>query len=212
MRPSRRKRLVLLGAIAGLLVAPVAFAGTAPTEIKVGAPAQNVFVPANPPAKDVAQGATFHWSRGAGNALPHNVAQDDGLFSSGSPTSGPINFSRRASAGTFPYHCDFHFGMTGTIRARPSLTGTSIPTIILQWARSDTNTGKAFDVHYRVAGGDWKKWRNDTEKLQGTFGRNDKPIHVETGETYSFRARSEKSVSQPGKRSGWSPIVSYTTH
>jgi hypothetical protein len=206
----RSRRIVLVGAIGALLGAQAAFArAPLPTEIKI---ADNSFQPQNPAAQDLYYTPVSHWTRAPGAVHPHNVVQDAGLFSSGSPTSGPIDFTAHASAGSFHYICQVHAGMEGTIKSRPALTGTSIPTIKVVWATEGTDTGRAFDVRYRINGGDWTIWKNDTRGLQATFGANDQPIHVQPGTTYGFQARSEKSRAKPNKRSGWSPVVSYTTH
>jgi plastocyanin len=48
----------------------------------------------------------------------HNVAADDGSFTSGLPDSSWPSFEHTfATAGRFPYHCDVHreFGMVGTV-------------------------------------------------------------------------------------------------
>jgi hypothetical protein len=202
---------VLVGAIGALLATQAAFArAPLPTEIKI---ADDSFQPQNPVAQDLFYTPVVHWSRNPGAVHPHNVVQDAGLFTSGSPTSGPIDFTAHPSAGSFHYVCQIHGpSMAGTIKARPALTGTSIPTIKVVWATEGTDTGRAFDVRYRINGGDWTTWKNDTGGRQATFGANDQPIHVQTGPTYSFQARSEKSKAKPNKRSAWSPIVSYTTH
>jgi plastocyanin len=209
MRMSRSKWLALIGSVGALLAVPGAFAGTAATEIKL-ADNPNSFQPANPPAKSLGSGTGFHWSRLDPNShRPHNVYQAKGLFSSGSATSGPINFSRNASAGTFPYICQVHSNMKGTIKATPDIFNVQAATQFdVEWANPGTNTGKAFDVRYRINGGDWKTWKNDTKKFSATFGANGKPVTLKSGKTYEFEARSEKSVDKPKNRSGWSPIAS----
>jgi plastocyanin len=208
---SRSKWLVLIGSVGALVAVPIAFAGTAATEIKL-ADSPNSFQPANPAAKSLNSGTGFHWTRVDPNShRPHNVYQTKGLFSSGSPTSGPINFSRNASAGTFPYICQVHASMTGTIKATPGIINVQPSQWGVEWANTGTNTGKAFDVRYRINGGDWKTWKNDTTKFKGTFGANGKPVTVKPGKTYEFEARSEKSATKPNKHSGWSPPLSHTT-
>jgi plastocyanin len=202
---SRSKWLALIGSVGALVAVPAAFAGISPTEIKVG---DNFFSPKNPPAKTLGSGTTFHWSRLVpASTRRHNIYQTNGLFSSGSPTNGPIDFSRNASAGTFPYICQVHAQMTGTIKAKPGLYNFTSSQFDVIWASTTTNTGKAFDVRYRVNNGDWKIWKNDTTQTQAVFGANGKPVTVKSSKEYDFQARSEKSATKPKKRSGWSPIA-----
>jgi plastocyanin len=210
MRMSRSKWLALIGSVGALIAVPIAFAGTGPTEIKIS---DNKFTPANPPASSLNSGTGFHWSRipGSSGDGRHNVYQVNGLFSSGSPTFDPINFSRNASAGTFPYICQVHANMDGTIKATPGIINIQTDQWGIEWANVGTNTGKAFDVRYRINGGDWKTWKNDTTKFKGTFGANGKPVTVKQNKTYEFEGRSEKSATKPNKHSGWSPPVSHTT-
>jgi plastocyanin len=49
------------------------------------------------------------------DSLVHRVTADDGSFDSGDMQPG-ATFSRTFSMpGTFPYHCKYHKGMTGTV-------------------------------------------------------------------------------------------------
>ena len=64
---------------------------------------------------------SFHWSSAGGSINRHNIRQDDKLFFSGHATSGPINYSINASAGSFHYYCELHrfSGMSGVVKVRP---------------------------------------------------------------------------------------------
>jgi plastocyanin len=191
-----------------------ALAFGAPTNIQVK---DNFFQPQNPAIRAFQTGASFHWQRGAGSSKPHNVRQDAGLFNSGAPTSGSINFTINASAGTFHYYCSAHGspagGMTGLVRVRPisSAAPTGNP-FTVTWADLNTNTGKAFDVRYKVGTGAFKIWKNDTTQKKAVFGLNGAPVAVQLGQTYQFQVRSEKTAASPGnaKFSGWSPTLSVT--
>ena len=77
------------------------------------------------------------------------------------------------------------------------------------WADSGTNTGKAFDVRYKVGSGAWKIWKNDVAQFKAIFGLNMQPVPVMLGTTYQFQVRSE-SASNHAKVSGWSPALSVT--
>ncbi len=160
-------------------------------------------------------GDTVSWEWANGLDAPHDVYEDHRLFRSGPATaSAGTTFKRTPSAGTFHYYCTLHGGpsggMAGTVRIAPTTNdGPSGAPFEVVWA-TGTRTGSAFDVLYRKAGGLWKTWRTDTAALAGTFGKRGKPITVQSGEGYEFRARSQADASSPARVSGWSPTASYT--
>jgi plastocyanin len=208
-RDPRLRRGLMLAALAAALVLPTLAFGAA-TQIQVK---DDSFSPSNPPLRGFQSGASFHWQRAAGSVGQHNIRQDDGLFRSGNPTTGPINFSVSASAGSYHYYCEVHGfpggGMDGVVKVRPALNTapTGNPFTVI-WADSGTNTGKAFDVRYRVGtSGTWLTWKNDTTGFKAVFGQNLKPVQVQPGKTYQFQVRSEKS-SDHTKQSDWSPTLS----
>ena len=201
-----KRPLLMLIAVGALAYASVASA--AATQIKVG---DNFYSPDNPPVRNLSSGASFTWTRAAGAIRAHNVRQDFKLFYSGGTTTGPINFSIRASAGSYHYYCELHrnVGMDGVVRVRPifNFNPTGAPFTVI-WAlggTSPTNTGNQFDVRYRVGTSTtWTFWRNDTTTRSGVFGQNNQPVQVVSGGTYQFQVRSQKTPSQP---SGWSPTL-----
>lgn len=141
----------------------------------------------------------------------HNVREDHKLFYSGAPAGDRPDFERRFSSGTFHYFCEPHGypagGMDGLVRVMlgQGMTTDGYPKLI--WASSVTQTGEVFDVHYRVDGGLWKSWRENTPTFFGAFGRNDKPQHWNPAREYEFKARSQKNASTPNAVSRWSPIT-----
>lgn len=68
-----------------------------------------------PATTTVVQGTTVVWNNK--DAVAHTVTSNDGTsFTSGSLNSGD-KFSYVANTvGSFPYHCNFHSGMTGTLK------------------------------------------------------------------------------------------------
>ena len=64
------------------------------------------------PAVTAKVGETITWQNL--DARPHTVTPDDGSFS-GSVPAGSTFSHAFDSAGTFPYHCNIHPSMTGTI-------------------------------------------------------------------------------------------------
>ena len=146
----------------------------------------------------------------------HNIREDHKLFYSGALTNDNIDgFDVQASAGTYHYYCEHHGsasgGMDGVIKSKPRKSdvppGPGLDEFEITWAY-DTDTGDRFDVQYRVNGGDWRNWKNDTANFSGIFGHNDRPLDVQDGNTYTFRVRTEKSSNVDVRRSRWSPKLS----
>jgi len=192
-----------MGAVAALLaVPPLALGGSPPTEIQVG---DDFFNPDHPAARSLGSGTGFHWTK-AGNGF-HNVRQDDKLFRSGNPTTNPFDYGITASAGTYHYFCEIHGsasgGMDGVVKAEPDAFDFTPTQFTVKWAYAGTDTGNQFDVRFRVNDGQWRTWKEDTDKFQGDFGKNGKPVTLKPGKAYDFEARSEKAGTS--KRSDWSP-------
>ena len=205
------RRFLVISATAVALVLP-AFAGAAPRQINVG---DDFFAPQNPPTRNFSDGRSFRWTNGGGTGNPHNVRQDDRLFSSGALTSGPIDYSIRASAGSYHYYCTLHGspqgGMAGRVKVKPIRDRDPIGlkfTVI--WAGPNTSTGGSFDVRFKRGSGDWRTWKNDTERFRAVFGRNGNPVRVRANRVYKFQVRSERS-SNPSRRSDWSPTLRVRT-
>ena len=69
----------------------------------------------NPGTINVTAGATVTWTNKDG--IAHTVTSNTSLFDSGSIASGGTFSHTFATAGTYAYHCAFHAGMTGTVKA-----------------------------------------------------------------------------------------------
>jgi len=205
-----RRWLMITAVGVGLALPALTFGRGPATQIQVK---NNFFTPQTPAARAFQTGTSFQWLR-AGSGGAHNVVQDAGLFRSGGLTSGPINFSISASAGSYHYYCQLHGspagGMAGVVKVAPikNLAPVGNPFTVI-WADSGTNTGKAFDVRYKVGSGAWKIWKNDVAQFKAIFGLNMQPVPVMLGTTYQFQVRSE-SASNHAKVSGWSPALSVT--
>jgi plastocyanin len=200
------RKLGLLVAVAavGSMALPFAPAQAA-VEVSVS---DDAFSPAQASS---AVGGQVHWSRGAGSTDDHNIRQDDMLFFSGAPTSGPIDFTASFSAGTYHYYCEEHGsefgGMDGTVSSPVRiLNAPPGRTFTVRWATANTDTGSVFDVQFRIGSGPWRNWRQDVSATQGVFGKNGNPVNVQNGKVYRFRARSQEGTAV----SGWSPIRSKT--
>jgi plastocyanin len=204
-RPSSELRGVvrlLIAAMAVLLIlpSPPAWAGQ---QVMIE---DNDFVPA---VVRVTPGGQVDWVRAAGSAGQHNVDQDAGLFRSGAPTFGPINYTITVSAGTYPYECEIHGPtMAGVVKGRIKvLDAPAGRTFTVQWATDLTDTGSVFDVGFKVGTGDWRGWKTNTSDLEDVFGQDGDPVTVRADKTYKFRARSQEGTDV----SGWSPIRTVRT-
>jgi plastocyanin len=209
------KRTLPAAIVIGVL-AHASVAWAVPTEIQVR---DDVYAPANPAARNLSSGPSFHWSDAPSANHPHNVRQDNKLFNSGPLTSGPIDFSIRASAGTYHYYCTLHgsanpggTGMDGVVKVRPTfnVNPTGLP-FTVSWALTATGTGNRFDVRFRRGtSGAWTTWKNDAPGRSAVFGQGGQPVQVQSGRTYQFQARSAKATAL-NKPSGWSPTLSVGT-
>ena len=71
------------------------------------------FSPAN---LSITAGTTVTWTNN--DAMTHTVTSDGGIFDSGNITSGKTYSQVFTKAGSYPYHCTIHAGMTGTITVK----------------------------------------------------------------------------------------------
>lgn len=210
------KRPLLTAIVVGTL-AYASVASAAATQIQV----DDSFYAPDSATRNLSAGASFTWVKAPFASLAHNVRQDALLFNSGSPTRN-INFSIRASAGTYHYYCTLHGapnpgggGMDGVVRVRPIFAAapTGLP-FTVSWALSGTSattTGNQFDVRFRVGTSPtWTTWKNNTTARSAVFGQNGLPVQVVAGRTYHFQARSQKAAA-PNQPSGWSPTLTVTT-
>jgi plastocyanin len=71
------------------------------------------FSPAN---LTVAVGSTVKWTNN--DAMTHTVTADNASFDSGNIAGGGTFSKTFSTAGSYPYHCTIHPGMTGTITVK----------------------------------------------------------------------------------------------
>ena len=191
---------LIAAAVVGLLL-PMSSVVAATTDINV---IDREFQPPNPA---VQVGDVVHWTSGGGTQEGHNV-RGGTFFYSGRPTAF-VDFRTTFSAGTFSYNCEIHTRvMRGKVQV--PVTVTSAPQgakFTVKWATTSTKTGSRFDIQYRIGSGSWSDWLTKTSALKGVFGSASKPLTVEAGTKYGFRARSRKGDA----KSDWSPIGAFTT-
>ena len=77
----------------------------------------------SPKTLSVTTGTTVTWTDK--EAITHTVTSDTGLFDSGDITNGQAFTHTFTTAGTFPYHCMHHSGMTGTVIVTAASTTTT---------------------------------------------------------------------------------------
>jgi plastocyanin len=194
--------LIVLGVALG--VAVPAHAGNIAEIVEVG---DNFFDPDTVAGAHPGEAVRWDW---VGTSATHNVRQVRGLFRSPLSNEPGTMYTRTFSAGTFPYECEIHAPfMAGTVKVQVWQGATPSGLPLIKWAFPNSDTGNAFDVQFRVGDGRWRPWRTDTLKLQGAFGRNDRPVRFNPAREYWFRARSQKGVNTPAKISGWSPATEY---
>lgn len=198
------ERLMAMGAALAVLALAPAGAQAAATITVEPTANSNTYAPKR--VTRPLEEAQFTWiwgPNGTGTAAPHDVVQDAGLFDSGTAvTTG--QFELTASAGSFPYFCSIHFGMEARVAVRPVAAPGHPDPFAVSWASRATETGRKFDVRFKIGSGRWQMWRDDTTKFRAIFGAGGRPIEVDVGKTYSFQARSVRTKL---KRSGWSPTL-----
>lgn len=67
----------------------------------------------SPATLTIQRGATVTWTNTDSN--PHTVTANNNSFNSGTLNPNATFSFTFNTAGTFPYHCNFHSGMTGSV-------------------------------------------------------------------------------------------------
>jgi hypothetical protein len=129
--------------------------------------------------------------------INHTTTQSSGvgIWDSGSLASGDSFSVELTAAGTYPYHCNIHAQMTGTVRVPVQVGLLSSGKIKVVVASEDAASGFAYDVQRRKGSGAWKDWKDGVAK------RSAKYDPASSGK-YSFRSRL---VDDAGDASDWSP-------
>jgi plastocyanin len=159
----------------------------------------------SPKTVNAGVGGSVHWFSTA-DGVDHTVTQNAGIFDTGA-LADAFNFTRKFSAGTYPYHCEKHGadGMVGTVKVPPQVVSAPAGlAFTVKWAVAGTQTGNSFDMKYRVGSGAWKTWRNNTSAKSMVFGKGG-PVAVARGKTYSFQVRSGSGA----KESLFSPVKTF---
>jgi hypothetical protein len=192
-------------ALAAATLASPAAAGPPPTDITV---ADDFFSP-DREAQILESSTSWNWDDSVLDE--HNVRQDDKLFYSGEETSDPnASFTTKLASGTYRYHCEVHGNgvMDGVVTVEPLVgpPASDLESFRMTWGDPLVAKPSRYDVKYRVDNGRWKDWIKDKTAVSREFGKNDKPVDVDTGKLYAFRARTELR-NNPNRASGFSPVV-----
>ena len=111
----RFSAVVMMGLVIGFLAAcgsstsPANSCGSSGANANINAEASNSF---SPKSATITHGEKVCWQNSS--TVLHTVTADSGAFDSDLPV-GQIFVQTFPTAGTFPYHCKIHVGMTGTI-------------------------------------------------------------------------------------------------
>jgi plastocyanin len=111
MHPRFRHLWQLMGILA--LIALVLGVGLERARAQEGAAVSIVDFAFDPAAVEIPVGATVTWTNTG--AAPHTATASDGTFDSGQLAPGATFSHTFTAAGTFPYVCQIHPQMTGTV-------------------------------------------------------------------------------------------------
>jgi plastocyanin len=160
--------------LAGLAAAALALALPAGTSAAIQ-PVYVQFQAFGPNQLDVLPGETVEWSNVSDRR--HTVTADDGSFDSGDLFGGD-KFSREFDlAGTFPYHCTVHAGMTGEVDVRPVILGP-LPTAAIPAGNAVEFTGRTSDpsqpvqIEHGGPDGSFKTIATAAPAADGTWSTN----------------------------------------
>lgn len=144
------------------------------------------------PAKvTVPQGETVQWQ--FQDNTTHTVTENApmGLFDSDKKSLGDTFSFIFRSAGIYPYHCEIHSNMRGSVQVPIQVapaTGGSATSFTITWSSAPAAAGYVFDVQIKRPGArSFTKWKTGLTARSSSF----KPA-AGPGK-YSFRARLRKT-------------------
>ena len=107
--------------VAVLLLSPAVRADTVDVSIQGFA-----FIPQD---LTVTHGTTVRWTNLDG--APHTSTSDDGIWDSGTLSTGQTYTFTFGPSGTYPYHCEIHPSMTATVTVEDEVPSASIYALII---------------------------------------------------------------------------------
>jgi plastocyanin len=155
------------------------------------------------PASGV-EGTTFAWTNDD-PMLTHTSTQDSplALWNTGNITPGSTKSVTIASAGAYPYHCNIHPFMTGTVKVPIKVTaGATAGTFTITMATTNATGSFVYDVQERVGSAAWTSYKTGVTTKSVSFT-------APGPGTYAFRSRL-RNTSVANAASGWSPKMTVT--
>ena len=101
--------VALVGSACGSSTSPANSCGSSGASANVNTTSSNSF---SPNTATITHGQTVCWQNSS--SVAHTVTDNGGAFDTNLPV-GQIFLHTYATAGTYPYHCKIHAGMTGSI-------------------------------------------------------------------------------------------------
>ena len=175
------------------VLAPSADAGACVPDIQI---ADGSYSPAGLTKPMPSFGApSFCWHNGG--SQPHTVTLDAGFFDSGKIAVDGSFGDSVAGSGAYPYHCEIHAGMRGTVRVRPLASDTSVTvgTQVALTVGSGETKGFNWDVQRKRGNGEWVTIKTEVGATV--------MVTPSRAGTLRFRARTRNFGT--GDVSGWSP-------
>jgi plastocyanin len=187
-------RLVPLGLVAVGLSVPSStpIAGAAPVQVTMFS---HSFSPAT---VTVSQCGSVTWTNNSG--LTHTATSNKGFWARPLVNSGSSANRSFQHAGSFGYFCEFHDGMTGTVRVPLRAPASAANGFALRWSAVGSSlTNRRFGVQKNPPGTDtpWTALRTNTT-TRSAF------LNPTRNGTWRYRARTDNTSNL--KSSGWSPV------
>jgi plastocyanin len=166
----------------------------------------NTSVGFDPDPVSGAEGTTFAWTNND-SVTTHTSTQDSplALWNTGNISPGVTKTVTVASAGAYPYHCNIHPFMTGTVRVPikvSATTGHVGDSFTITMATTNATGTFVYDVQERVGSGSWKSFKTAVTARTA-------PFKAPATGTFSFRSRL-RNTAVANAASGWSPKKTIT--
>lgn len=153
-----------------------------------------------PSSVTVRRGGTVVWDW-TGEAT-HDAVDETGmaLFDSGpTPPGGPSFSFTFVAAGSYPYVCTLHAGMSGRVEV-PIRAAAADGGATVVWSSDTVPDGFALDVQVKRTGQRWRSWLEGTTELRETY----------PAVSGAFRFRARLRLETTGASSDWSGAASIT--
>jgi plastocyanin len=199
----REEAVIVRRALAGAALFSLVVSGPAMAATSTVAANDDFF---SPSAKLIPLGDKVNWNNPATGSHRHTSTSNttnpmswNFNMTDGSGLSPAVTF---AHVGSFPYHCDVHASMKGSVSVRMSAARIDSNSWTLRAGSANAPTGFAHRVQYRKMG--TTAW---TTLGGGTFTGRTRRFDAPSAGTWQLRGRYEKGATV----SGYSPTLTLTT-